>query len=133
MMFQDICKKHGISPSITRKLIYNYIESSLEHPTVDQIYRALKPELPTLSKTTVYNVLDLFLKNEIITVLTFSSGESRYELSHHKHSHFECTVCKKIYDIPYVKPMFDSDALDGFTIESDEVILRGICKECMKH
>ena len=62
--FTDVCKSIGISPSITRKMIYEFIEGSKTHPTADDIYRSLIDTLPTLSKTTVYNVVNLFLEND---------------------------------------------------------------------
>ena len=36
-----------------------YLMAHRTHPTVDEIYLALSPSIPTLSKTTVYNTLKL--------------------------------------------------------------------------
>jgi len=58
--FTEICRDLGLSPSITRKQIYEYLLKSKNHPTVDEIYKNLIDDLPTLSKTTVYNVINLF-------------------------------------------------------------------------
>ncbi len=50
----------GIKPSYQRIKIYEYIFNNNIHPTVDNIYKKLLKEIPTLSKTTVYNTLKLF-------------------------------------------------------------------------
>ena len=56
-------RDHGISPSYQRKRIFEYLYNSKDHPRVNDIYYALIDEIPTLSKTTVYNTLNLFIKN----------------------------------------------------------------------
>lgn len=48
---------HNIKPSVQRIAIMKYLMEHRTHPTVDEIYTALSPTIPTLSKTTVYNTL----------------------------------------------------------------------------
>ena len=52
-------RDHNISPSYQRKRIFEYMYENRNHPNVNQIYEALVKEIPTLSKTTVYNTLNL--------------------------------------------------------------------------
>ena len=52
----DVVKRlqnHNIKPSVQRIAIMNYLIEHRTHPTVDEIYTALSPSIPTLSKTTV--------------------------------------------------------------------------------
>jgi len=55
-------KENGISPSIQRLKVYEYMLLHRNHPSVNMIYEGIKDEIPTLSKTTVYNILKLFIK-----------------------------------------------------------------------
>ena len=130
MNFLDISKDKNISPSYTRIKVYDYLKSSKVHPTVDEIYSTLKPDLPSLSKTTVYNILKLFMEKDIITSINIDSNEMRYELKEEEHSHFKCNVCGKIYDIPAVKTAINYNTLSGYEIESEDVTLKGICPSC---
>lgn len=130
--FTDICRELDISPSITRKMIFEYIEEAKTHPTADDIYRALSQTLPTLSKTTVYNVISLFLENNLIIAINPGNNEKRYELMHDSHSHFICKKCNKIYDIPKISTSYKTEDIPGFKIDNEEVNLYGICPECMK-
>ena len=50
-------QSHSIKPSVQRIAIMQYLMDHHTHPTVDEIYTALAPGMPTLSKTTVYNTL----------------------------------------------------------------------------
>jgi Fur family peroxide stress response transcriptional regulator len=45
----------------------------------------------TLSKTTVYNSLKLFLKRGIVQELTIEEKEVRYDADTRPHAHFKCT------------------------------------------
>ena len=51
---------HNIKPSMQRIAIMQYLMEHPIHPSADDIYTALSPSMPTLSKTTVYNTLKLF-------------------------------------------------------------------------
>lgn len=130
LTFKEICKEKGISPSYTRMRIYDYLEDSHTHPTVDEIYQDLSDELPTLSKTTVYNVLNLFIEKHLVSAIFANKNEKRYEINDPNHSHFTCDVCGKIYDIPRVQTTYTDADMKEFTITQEEVNLRGVCKEC---
>ncbi|KFZ26621.1 MAG: Transcriptional regulator PerR [Candidatus Izimaplasma bacterium HR2] len=129
---KKIFKEKGISPSYTRMRIYYYLDDCKTHPTVDTIYKELIDELPTLSKTTVYNVVKLFVEKELAYEVNIGTNEKRYELVIEKHSHFICQVCNTIYDIPHICRPIDEDVIPGFEIIDQEVNLKGICPNC-KH
>jgi Fe2+ or Zn2+ uptake regulation protein len=129
---RDIMLDKGISPSVTRTKIYAYLDDDCHHPTVDEIHQALIDELPTLSKTTVYNTLRLFIEHGLAKPVTTSTTESRYELVDAPHSHFRCVTCGKIYDIPYIKTEYQHNALKDFLVTDEEVSLSGVCPACRK-
>ena len=62
----EYLKKNGIKPSIQRIKIFEYLLGHHTHPTVDDIFQSLSSEIPTLSKTTVYNTLNIFVENHIV-------------------------------------------------------------------
>ena len=53
----EYLKEKGVRPSAQRVAIMKYLMEHKVHPTVDDIYNAILPDMPSLSKTTVYNVL----------------------------------------------------------------------------
>lgn len=128
--FNEICKEKNISPSYTRRRIYEYIDESKNHPTVDEIYKELIGELPTLSKTTVYNVLSLFIENDLVDPINTSNNEKRYEVKIEEHSHFICNLCHTIYDLPKVETSYNKLTPPGFDITREEVNLYGVCPSC---
>ena len=61
---------HNIKPSVQRIAIMKYLMEHRTHPTVDEIYTALSPTIPTLSKTTVYNTLKILSEQGAAQTLT---------------------------------------------------------------
>lgn len=129
----DFLKSHGIKPSYQRVKIYEYLMGTVEHPTVENIYNALNGEIPTLSKTTVYNTLKTFIEKEIAMVITIDENETRYDADTDLHGHFKCQVCHTVYDFDVVIPELDAeDQLEGFEILEKQMFYYGVCKNC-KH
>ena len=73
----EFLKENGIKPSYQRIKIYEYLVKYYNHPTVDMIYRELVPKIPTLSKTTVYNTLNLFIEKKITAIIVIDENETR--------------------------------------------------------
>lgn len=61
---------HHIKPSVQRIAIMDYLLKHKTHPCIDEIYTTLCKEIPTLSKTTVYNTLKLFVEQGAAKMLT---------------------------------------------------------------
>ena len=65
----------GLAPSGPRMAIYAWLRANPIHPTIDQIFRALRPANPSLSRTTVYNVLHAFVACGLAAVVRTEDGE----------------------------------------------------------
>jgi len=125
---KDLLEKKGIEASFQRLKIYQYLIREKNHPTVNMIFKALSREIPTLSKTTVYNNLKLFEEKEMVVALNFNDHEVRFDADTTVHGHFKCRRCEKIYDFKINS--IDTD-LKGYKIEEKEVYYTGICKDCL--
>ncbi|MGL5087978.1 MAG: Fur family transcriptional regulator [Cetobacterium sp.] len=121
---------HDIKPSYQRMKIFQYLLENKIHPTVDEIYKALCPEIPTLSKTTVYNTLNLFIEKGITRVITIEENETRYDVDMDIHGHFKCIECKKVYDIPVEIDQLVVNNMNGFKVDEYHVYFKGICFSC---
>jgi Fur family transcriptional regulator, peroxide stress response regulator len=86
----------NIKPSYQRIIILEYLLNKKNHPTVDKIYTDLAKEIPTLSKATVYNTLDLLKEANLTKVVTIENNETRYDAKVSSHGHFKCESCGKI-------------------------------------
>ena len=75
----DIFKNRGIRSSYTRMRIMQYLMVNRNHSTADEIYGSLVEEIPTLSRTTVYNSLHAFVEAGLARVVTIEDNEARYD------------------------------------------------------
>lgn len=121
----------GIKPSLARVNIYYYLRESEDHPTVDVIYNDLVNTIPTLSKTTVYNTLKLFIDKDLVKSLNLYENEKRYDIINDNHSHFLCVECERIYDIPYEDADLLPEGYGDFKIKEKQIILKGVCPKCV--
>jgi Fe2+ or Zn2+ uptake regulation protein len=122
----------SVKPSYQRLKILEYLMKNRDHPSVDNIFQALNGEIPTLSKTTVYNTLSLFSEKRIATSLTIVNNELRYDLLKEPHAHFQCIECKRVFDIPLQGDLLLTDAVAGHRVEDIQVTFNGVCKNCLK-
>ena len=81
-------KENNLKVTPQRLIVLKYLGEHCTHPTTDQIYKDLKTNNPSLSKTTVYNTLEALEKNGIIQSITISKSELRYDFKHGMHHHF---------------------------------------------
>lgn len=121
----------SIRPSVQRTAVMEYLMNHRTHPTVDEIFLALNPSIPTLSKTTVYNTLNLFVNKGAAQVLTLDEKNARYDADVTKHGHFYCRSCGAVYDVFDMKPeMYAIPENENFTVETVEISYHGLCKNC---
>ncbi len=115
-----------------RIAIMGYLMEHRTHPTVEEIYSALSPAMPTLSKTTVYNTLKLLSDAGAIQTLTIDERNTCYDALTLPHSHFLCKRCGNIYDLmndQSAKQSIDMN-MDGHTLQEIHYYYKGICREC---
>lgn len=129
---KDYLVSNNIRPSYPRLKIFEYLDSNRNHPTVEEIYAALHEELPTLSKTTVYNTLKLFVAEGIARVITIEDGEARYDSDISVHGHFKCTSCGSIYDFAVDLPDKRVKGLENFEVSEREFYYFGRCSNCLQ-
>lgn len=124
-------REHKIMPSVQRIRIFDTLLGTTEHPTVDTIYQSLAKEIPTLSKTTVYNTLKLFQKKGLVLVVNIEDHETRYDADTSFHGHFKCQSCGLVTDFAISEEDRKINSLKGFQVDESHFYLKGICKKCI--
>ncbi len=124
---------HGVRPSFQRIAILNYLLTHFTHPTVEDVYSALASEIPTLSRTTVYNTLRLLADHHVAQMLTIDDHHLCYDGNVEPHVHFICKQCGKVIDLfSEQAPQLPQPVIvDGNVIEDKQLFYRGVCKDCL--
>ncbi len=125
----------GIRPSVQRLAIMEYLLGHNSHPTVEEVYLALVDDIPTLSRTTVYNTLRMFSERGAAQMVTIDEHRVSYDGITRNHGHFYCRKCGRIFDIEM--PSMQAPHLpEGSVIPEvgrvDDVqyYYKGICQDC---
>ncbi|MBP3679443.1 MAG: transcriptional repressor [Bacteroidaceae bacterium] len=130
MKAYDYLLSFNIKPSVQRMAIMDYLMTHRTHPSIDEIYLALCDEIPTLSKTTVYNTLKLFVENGAAQMLTIDEKNVCYDGDISIHAHFLCKNCGKIHDLPARLTELTSLGDKGFQVNEIHEYYKGICPAC---
>ena len=124
-------KKNNIRLSHQRLKVLEYMVTHRTHPTVDQIYNDLQKEVPTLSKTTIYNTLRTLVDVNLVKAINIEDNEVRYDAVTKDHGHFKCESCGEIFDFDVDFNTFSTRGLKNFNIKHKDIYFKGICPNCM--
>lgn len=124
----------GMRVTPQRLAICDFLVSTDSHPTADDVYKAIKPDFPSLSSATVYNTLDVLVAMGMINALG-SAGDNKVHFDGHVEPHINiaCIECHKIFDMnsDYVKQL-DQEMINrsGFKLKGSRMMYYGICPQC---
>ena len=124
----------GLRPSMQRLAIMRYLMLHATHPTIEDIFRDLKGEIPTLSRTTLYNTLRLFAENKAAQMITIDDHHVCYDGDMRPHVHFLSKNCGKVIDL-FDVPAPSCDEVKevcGHKVDDVQLYYRGICSECQE-
>ena len=134
MKTYDYLLSFNVKPSVQRLAIMDYLLTHRTHPSIEEIYLALCDAIPTLSKTTVYNTLKLFVEHGAAQMLTIDEKNVCYDGDISLHAHFLCKKCNKIFDLPAPEEDVQGHRMqrDGFRVDETHYYYRGVCPACQQ-
>ncbi|MBN2754340.1 MAG: transcriptional repressor [Candidatus Goldbacteria bacterium] len=127
-----LLKGKKIRPSVIRVKVLKYLLDKRNHPTADRLFNSLENEIPTLSRTSIYNTLKTFLEEGIVSEITIEDGISRYDAFTGRHGHFICEKCGGVSDFNVKCATCVPEWLKGYKVTQEHVYLKGLCPECVK-
>ncbi|MBI4653463.1 MAG: transcriptional repressor [Nitrospirae bacterium] len=124
-------KQFGFKLTPQRLAILNYFNGNKEHPSADDIYRAVSKSFPTMSFATVYNTLEALRNKGNVLELTIDPNKKRYDPNTMPHHHLICVKCKRIIDIhKEFSVSVSEDMTQGFDLIGNHIEFYGVCPKC---
>lgn len=127
-------RTQGFPVTPQRRLVLEVLAGRSDHPTADHIYDAVLEKAPTVSRTTVYRILDKLVSLQIIRKISGIEARSRFDADTTDHVHLQCVSCGAISDYrgDYQSPLPGTlpGALGGFMVMNVAVSFTGICASC---
>ena len=71
-----------------RAAVFDYLRSVNSHPTAEEVYTAVRQQLPSISLATVYKALEALVAARVASKLANADGPARYDCRSDAHSHF---------------------------------------------
>ncbi len=131
-----VLKEAGRRITPQRLAVLKILARSADHPSVEQIYQAVKQDFPTTSLATIYKTVSLLKDLGEVLELGFSDWGNRYDGKRpYPHPHVICTRCGAITDPQY--PPIDDIAkeigrLSGYHITQHRIDFFGLCPRCQQ-
>ena len=132
--FSVLCRSLGWKFTASRYAVYRFMRGNCEHPGVDVVWDAVKTELPSITRESVYRILNDFVAKGVFALLERRDDAARYDSNPARHEHFCCRKCGKFYDFTAdgIEKVIPEYARFIGKIEKTELRLRGVCRECLE-
>lgn len=101
-----------------RAAVFAYLQSTHCHPTAEQVFEAVRHEVPSISLATVYKALEVLVEAGLAVKLRTHEGPARYDGRRDDHCHFRCLTTGQIYDVPVQLGAPGPAVLDDETLEA---------------
>jgi len=131
---RDLLRKRGAKLTQQRLEIFAEVMGADDHPSAEDIYRRVRPRLPTVSLDTVYRTLDAMEKLGLVTRVEVLGDRTRFDPGREPHHHLVCSGCQKVVDFswPELDELKAPPGAKGWgTISGRHLELRGTCRECL--
>ena len=131
-LMSDLAQQ-GLRATRQRVALLRLLRQSRHHPTVVELHGQLRREQRRVSRKTVYEILDSFVRAGLASCPGDGAVPSRYEANLEAHDHARCRKCGRLFDLPAGRVNHGRatrKALDGFQVESVSVVVRGVCRTC---
>jgi Fur family peroxide stress response transcriptional regulator len=130
---RDALDSRGVKLTQQRIEIYLELLRSVSHPSVSDIYEAVRRRLPSISMDTVYRTLWLYSELGLANPVGAGGDRVRFDPDTRHHHHFVCARCGATVD-------FESPDLDRIPVPDEarrlgwvwgaRMELRGLCNAC---
>jgi len=131
--FETAHRRSGLPVTVQRRAVFEAILERRDHPTADQVFHAVHPRLPQLSRMTVYRILATLVSLGLLSKTCHPGSSARFDPKLHQHHHLVCLDCGDIIDLEDArlnKLPWPDVGRHGFQIEDYHINFRGRCARC---
>jgi Fe2+ or Zn2+ uptake regulation protein len=122
----EALRGRGIQPSAQRVAIAEYVLATGSHPSAEQVWSRVRERLPQVSRATVYNTLNLFVRKGLLRELVLAEGRVVFDPKVEPHHHFIDEASGAIHDVPWEAVQIRGvERLRGFDVDEYQVVMRG--------
>ena len=136
-MSQCMAQLHraGLKATGPRMVILAALKHDHSHPTAEHLYETLRRDYPSLSLSTVYQTLDVFIRTGLCRRVSGPGDRLRVDGTPQDHDHAVCRLCGAIFDVardPVRQPTPPGQLSNGLLVTGIRFAYEVICAACQK-
>ena len=122
----SLLRAHGITPTRQRIAISTVLFACRQHMAASELFRRAQAGDTSISRSTVYNTLELFVEKGLLQELNFSDRSRIYDTNLASHHHLYHVDSGKIedLDISQIKVKVPDEVLGNSSLAGVDVTLR---------
>ncbi|WP_202565307.1 Fur family transcriptional regulator [Agreia sp. COWG] len=125
----------GLKVTAPRLAVLKMLDQAA-HSSADQVFGAVREELPGTSTQAIYGVLSAFAAAGLVRRFDPAGSPALYESrAGDNHHHVVCVRCGDLRDVDCVigeAPCLTPSDTSGFSVFAAEVTFTGLCADCQK-
>ncbi len=129
-----LLRRNGLQVTAQRMAVLGAVSES-PHGTADDIDRAVRADIGSISRQAVYDALSVLTDKGLLRRIQPAGSAARYENRvGDNHHHLICRACGRMVDVDCAvgdTPCLTAAHDSGFEIDEAEVIYWGRCPECL--
>lgn len=83
-----------------RAAVFAYLHGTDSHPTAEQVFAAVRRQVPHISLATVYKALEALVDARLANRIAGDHGPTRYDGRSEPHYHLRCRDSGEVLDLP---------------------------------
>ncbi|MCQ2378923.1 MAG: transcriptional repressor [Victivallaceae bacterium] len=127
--FRTLCRENGWKCTPQRLAVYEYVCTLPDHPSVDEVRDAVRKTIPTITRESVYRILNEFSGAGILYRMD-QIDNAHYDADAAPHGHLVCEKCGAVVDFPLKRMPEIPDCVEKKHVRHIEVRMTWICPRC---
>lgn len=132
--FNDYLDAHALRRTAERYAILNRIMGINGHFTVEELQQMLDSDGFRVSRSTVYNTVELLIDAKMLRRHVFEGMQAQYERITQPHTHLICTTCGKVKEVrdPNFAAFMNARRFNAFNTDHYSLYVYGTCSTCAR-
>ena len=120
--------------TLQKRIVHETLVAMASHPTADEVVAEVQSTYPSVSRATVYRILNKLADSGEALRIRINNGADHFDHQTFPHYHVHCNGCGKVADVKMpveslVELLKDTSGyqISGYSLQFD-----GLCPECQK-
>ena len=127
----ETLRANGQKVTAQRLMVFQAMQGRTDHPAAEDVFLTVRETLPTISRGTVYKILNELVEIGELRQVDVGDGRTRFDPNTEQHVHLRCVNCGRLLDLDRNQaPVQLPATAAGFKILRYNLTLEGHCPGC---